>query len=402
LSNTDIGSSELELTGSVQRDLFTGTRDKAIGLEVEVFLRPAEGEGLHRAQSIGDLLETIAVDLGGEYSTDVHGGPRVVLPSGGILTLEPAGQLEYSGAPCGNAAEAVETALGCIESMRVTAHACGWRLWHEAFDTQPAEPSLVVWKPRYLAMDAHFQRIGPFGRMMMRRTCALQVNLDFGPVGVDQERWRLANMVAPALNAMFANSPYVYEGRSYSSFRYEVWRRTDPTRTGRLFDRPDLDPVLDYTRFALDATVMMIQTPAGTVVPDSGLSFRQWMVDGWRGHFPRSDDWTCHLSTLFPDVRPKGWIEIRSIDAQPPGMMGPVVAFVSALLYDDGARRSALALLEHRRRYVTMGEEHGGHWSADLCTAVDVLNLTLDAVVDLHYRAQLEEHLRTLRRQIPT
>src|SRR5207248_1900819 len=170
----------------------------------------------------------------------------------------------------------------------------------------------------------------------------LQINLDFGPQSVIAERWRLVNMIAPSLNAIFANSPHTFHGRHYRSFRYEIWRHADPTRTGRLYDRPDLDPVADYLRFALDASVMMTHDREGGLVPPPHLmTFRQWLAGQSSCGFPTFADWRLHLTTLFPDVRPRGWMEIRSIDALPPKWWSVPVALTTSLIYNDALRQEA-------------------------------------------------------------
>ena len=265
------------------------------------------------------------------------------------MTLEPGGQIEYSTSPHDTATGALEDA-GCFERLLIEeGEKVGLIFPIEGFNRHLGSevPRLVVRKPRYIVMDRHFDRIGPYGRMMMRQTCATQINLDFGPPDVAVERWRLANLAAPALNALFANSPRDHGGERYRSFRYEIWRNTDPCRTDLPYDRvASDDPVALYLRFALDATVLVIADPTdGFRAPSRPMTFREWMSDG-EPTFPDMEDWRTHLTTLFPDVRPRGFIEIRSIDALAGAERRVAVELVSGLIYNERCRKRGLALFE--------------------------------------------------------
>ncbi len=381
-------------------ELFCADRsvaDKRIGLELELFpvvvdtVRqrcapvPLRSEHLGQPTLLG-LLGLVAEVGGGLLADQEHDIIAVDLPGRGKITLEPAGQIEYSGLPLQSPRLALEDLRAVVQmlsgaaaAMGISLLACGYNRFCDQEDLD-----LLVRKPRYLAMDRHLAAIGPFGRKMMRSTCSLQINIDFGRPEVVAERWRLANMIAPSLNALFASSPHRHDGRYYRSFRYEIWRHTDPTRTGRLYDCPDLDPVADYLRFALDATVMILRDDmGGCACPDRPFTFRQWLA-GEGGHgFPDWDDWRTHLTTLFPDVRARGWMELRSLDALPPALWDVPVCMAFALLYDDDLRRLALNLLEGRsRRRDRFASEHDGYWEADYRTGVELLELAIPAIAD--------------------
>jgi glutamate--cysteine ligase len=250
-------------------------------------------------------------------------------------------------------------------------------------------------------MDQHFARIGEFGRKMMRATCAIQINLDFGPPEIASERWRLANMIAPSLNAIFANSAYIYSGQRYRSFRSEIWRRADPTRTGRLYDRPDLDPIADYLRFALDAEVMLLCDGLDGCIPPPGpMTFRQWMSAASGVRRPTLADWHLHLTTLFPDVRPKGWMELRSVDCLPRKWWSVPVVLATTLLYDQNLRRQALERLELCERKIESDEhEHGGAWRSDYDTGRDLMDMALPFISDRQLAMIAEEYVECFLRQ---
>jgi glutamate--cysteine ligase len=365
----------------LELELFPIVFDQTLGQPVPARLGE-RGEGGPTLMGLFDRL----IAGGGWKFVDEDGSTVLVRELGGRITLEPAGQIEYSGPPCACAAEALANLRDVAAQIEDAAREAGIDLLARGYNNVCVEESvsLQIKKERYRAMDSHFERIGPFGRKMMRVTCSLQINLDFGGPAITADRWRLANMIAPSLNAIFANSPHVHDGLPYRSFRHEIWRRTDPTRTGRLYDRPDLDPVADYLRFALDATVMMIRNDqSGAAPPTPPFTFRRWLSGLTSYGFPDWEDWRLHLTTLFPDVRARGWMELRSIDALPGEWWGVPVAMTTALLYNEGPRREALDLLERRERHVHPDDhEHGGLWRSDYETGVELLALALPAIED--------------------
>lgn len=402
--------SEHGLYSMIANDLFTRPSTAGsdrIGLEVELFpFHEIDGRywmvPLHAVDgcpSMSAWLSTLAGQLAGVFSTDPDTGPLIRLPDGARLTLEPAGQLEYSSAPAGSVREAVENLLEMVGRIGSSAAEHGIVLETSGYNNfcPEEEHHLQVPKPRYRAMDRYFQTIGPYGRRMMRSTCSLQVNLDFGDGGSTSERWRLANMITPSLNALFANSPHVHEGRHYRSYRYEIWRRTDRSRTGRLYDTPDLDPVADYLRFSLDAAVMFITMNGGEyMVPERPLSFRQWMVGSRQFGYPDSSDWHTHLSTLFPDVRARGWMELRSMDCIDRQWWPVPAAMTATLLYNSTLRREALYRLESRDRCRHDGEhEHDGFWRSDVETGRELLELAIPYMAEKEY-AELAQRYLTL------
>ncbi len=372
-------------------ELFAPSSADRIGIELELGTSRrvggvVEGVPLERdchGAGILDLLADIAGSLGGTAHLDDYTDISVQLPNGGAITLEPAGQIEYSGPPIHSVCGALDDLASVRSVIEASARRLSIDLWTDGFnpDFDPARFDLVVAKPRYLAMDQHFAEVGSFGRRMMRATCSLQINLDFSRGAEAQERWRLANMIAPSLNALFANSPARHNGCDYKSFRAEIWRQADPTRTGRLYDCPDLDPVADYLRFALNATVMMIERDGVMHRPVRTITYHTWMLHGSEHGWPDWSDWRLHLTTLFPDVRARGWMELRSIDALDHEQIGVAVALTTALIYNPEIRAEALERLENRRRVASPGDhEHGGYWSSDLETGYELLGLARGAI----------------------
>ena len=286
-----------------------------------------------------------------------------VLPSGALLTTEPGGQLELSSQPADSLADLVAATGTDLATLRETLADAGLEITGIGLDPL-RPPRRVLTLPRYAAMEAFFDRSGPWGRHMMCGTASVQVCLDAGddsdgPAGY-RWRWRLLHAIGPVLVAAFANSP-LREGKrtGWASSRQQVWARMDPGRT-----RPpqlDGDPRADWAAYALDAQVMCVREPdsADWSAPP-GLTFRDWVRAGpaektepagdgigeasaGRLRRPTAGDLEYHLSTLFPPVRPRGHFELRMIDAQPgDGWIVPL-AVSSALLSDTQAGEAALA-----------------------------------------------------------
>ena len=182
-------------------------------------------------------------------------------------------------------------------------------------------------------MEAFFDVDGAAGRRMMSRTAALQVNLDHGDADECDRRWRVAHRIGPALAAAFASSP-VAEGQptGWSSTRLATWLDIDPTRTAAVTGGPD-----EWVTYALDANVLLVRRGAEMVPLRERLSFSAWIRDGHPLGPPTVDDLDYHLTTLFPPVRPRGFLELRYLDALPDPWWRVAVAVVTALVQDREA-----------------------------------------------------------------
>lgn len=370
-----------------------GTDDqRGIGAEIELFgfsMQSGHPRRL-RIEEQAARLDAMESVVGRRTSPDT----LAPWPAGsGGLTFEPGGQLEYS-----SGVHATGAALMDDHDLVLDALARRWAetgdllvgigsdLWTDVEDI----PQQLA-APRYEAMDAYLQLRGRAGRRMMRSTCALQINLDPGHGDEADARWRLANLVAPLVTATFASSPAASPDPAVS-LRARAWRQLDPTRTGIPASRAmgeRHDRVEAMTAFALAADVMMVHTDDGRAVPGlPGRSFAQWVeqpddVLGW----PTQDDLRRHLSTLFPEVRPRGPLELRSIDALPRRWRSVPVVLLTGLLYDPEAQAEGLRLLEPRagqlqHDIVRAGEI--GLKDAELCAAaVEVFTLALQGAVRL-------------------
>ena len=290
-------------------------------------------------------------------------GASGALPGRGMLTTEPGGQVEISSAPAAGPGDCIAGASLDLAALRQAIHQEGLCLSGRGLDPfRP--PRRVLELPRYTAMEKFFDRAGPWGRLMMCSTASVQVCLDAGGEGPGWSgfrwRWHLLHAIGPVLVAAFANSP-LRGGRptGWKSTRQAIWARLDPTRTrppahaqpppggrpGRSWP-PASDPRSAWVDYALAAQVMCVRRPgAQDWSAPAGLTFRDWLR-GAGERPPTGSDLSYHLSTLFPPVRPRGHLEVRSIDAQPgDGWMVPL-AVTAALLDDPLAAEQAMAAAE--------------------------------------------------------
>jgi glutamate--cysteine ligase len=260
------------------------------------------------------------------------------LPGGSPVTLEPGGQVELSGPP----APDVATAVAALRTDRavLAAALAGAGLALAPLGTDPLRaPARVHPGARYAAMGEHFTAMGcaDAGLAMMTATASLQVNLEAGPAGRWSERVALAHQLGPVLVAVSACSPLL-AGRAtgWRSSRQQVWGDLDQARCGPLLGGSD--PAGEWAAYALSAPVMLVLDPAtGAAEPVRGRgSFADWITGEvpLGGRRPTAEDLDYHLTTLFPPVRLRGFLEIRYLDAAPEPWW-PALAAVTATLMDD-------------------------------------------------------------------
>jgi glutamate--cysteine ligase len=265
------------------------------------------------------------------------------LPGGSRLTFEPGGQLELSGPVAPNLGTACRAMRLDTAAVREALRPLAIELVGTGLDTRADAPR-VLDAPRYRAMEAYFDSRWPAGRTMMRNTASIQVNLDVGDPATTDARWHLAHDIGPVLTACFANSPFDASGRpsGYRSTRAAVWHAIDPVRTGSARCDPAMSAREAWERYVLDATVMMIRVDdEHSVATREPMSFSRWLTHGHACGWPTVDDLAYHTTTLFPPVRPRGWLELRMIDALPEEWWPVAVAVATALLDDPAASACA-------------------------------------------------------------
>ena len=271
------------------------------------------------------------------------------LPKGGRVTFEPGGQVELSSLPYPGIAAAHAAVAADLAALRGRLGAAGIELVGLGLD--PFRPCRrLVGGPRYDAMEAYFDSGGSAGRRMMCGTASLQLNLDMTGEGTPEARWALAHAIGPMLAAACANSPIVGGRPSrWRSARLAVWAAIDRTRTAPALTSDiatcDSDSPSDqWARYALDARVMLVRAGPERFVPVfEHLTFEEWMSRGHELGYPTDDDLAYHLTTLFPPVRLRGWMELRMVDALPEPWWRVPGAVATALLDDPVAAAEARA-----------------------------------------------------------
>jgi glutamate--cysteine ligase len=318
-----------------------------IGTEHEKFVyRRAD----HRAPSyeepggIRDLLAALT-EFGWE---PVEEGGKVIALSGsdGNVSLEPAGQLELSGAPLEHLHQTCAEAGRHLDQVKQVGERLGLGfLGLGMWPDKKREDLPRMPKGRYAIMLRHMPRVGSLGLDMMLRTCTIQVNLDYASEADMARKFRVGLALQPLATALFANSPFT-EGRpnGYLSYRSHIWSDTDPHRTGMLpFVFEDGFGYERYIDYALDVPMYFVYRE-GKYIDAAGLSFRDFL-DGrlsvLPGEKPLVSDWIDHLSTAFPEVRLKSFLEMRGADGGRWSKICALPALWVGLLYDTAALDAA-------------------------------------------------------------
>ena len=323
-----------------------------IGTEHEKFVyRRAD----HRAPSyaeeggIRDLL--MALTRFG-WKPVVEGGEVIALAGeDGTVSLEPAGQLELSGAPLVNLHQTCAETGRHLKQVKEVGDELGLGflglgMWPDkARDVLPIMP-----KGRYAIMLRHMPRVGTMGLDMMLRTCTIQTNLDYSSEADMVQKFRTSLALQPLATALFANSPFT-EGKpnGFLSYRSHIWTDTDPHRTGMLpFVFEDGFGYERYVDYMLDVPMYFVFRD-GAYIDAAGHSFRDFMrgrLAVLPGELPTRSDWVDHLSTAFPEVRLKSFLEMRGADGGPWNRICALPALWVGLLYDQDALDAAWHLVK--------------------------------------------------------
>ncbi len=313
----------------------------------------------HRAPSydepggIRDLL--MALKEYGWHPVEENGpeGPNVIAMSGadGSISLEPAGQFELSGAPLENLHLTCAETGRHLDQVKAVGEKLGLGFLGLGMWPDKARAELPVMpKGRYDIMRRHMPRVGSLGLDMMLRTCTIQVNLDYSSEADMAQKFRVGLALQPLATALFANSPFT-EGKPNGmlSFRSHIWSDTDPHRTGMLpFVFEDGFGYERYCDYALDVPMYFVYRD-GRYIDAAGLSFRDFLrgkLSVLPGELPTVDDWTDHLSTAFPEVRLKSFLEMRGADGGPWNRICALPALWVGLLYDQTALDAAWDLVK--------------------------------------------------------
>src|SRR6185369_16924063 len=324
-----------------------------IGTEHEKFVYRLDD---HRAPSyeepggIRDLLMGLT-EFG--WEPVVEGGNVIALKGAdGAVSLEPAGQFELSGAPLENLHQSCSEAARHLDQCKTIGDRLGLGFLGLGMWPDKSRADLPVMpKGRYAIMLNYMPKVGSLGLDMMLRTCTIQVNLDYSSEADMVKKFRVGLALQPVATALFANSPFT-EGKpnGYKSFRSHIWEDTDPDRTGMLpFVFEDGFGYERYCDYALDVPMYFVYRD-GKYIDVAGESFRDFL-DGklpqLPGEKPRLSDFTDHLSTAFPEVRLKSFLEMRGADGGRWSRICALPALWVGLLYADEALDAAWDRVKH-------------------------------------------------------
>lgn len=328
-------------------------QDWRIGTEHEKFgyckdtLKPLPFEG---ERSILAVLQGLRDGHG--WAPVEEGGKLIGLEKDGAnVSLEPGGQLELSGAPLETIHETCDEVNAHLRDVKDIADKIGVGfiglgaapIWtHEDMPLMP--------KGRYRLMNDYMEKVGTMGRSMMRRTCTVQVNIDFGSEADMVQKLRVALALQPVATALFANSPF-FEGKpnGQKSWRSYIWRHLDDARTGMLpFVFEDGFGFERWVEYALDVPMYFVYRD-GKYIDALGQSFRDFLegkLPALPGETPTLSDWADHLTTAFPEARIKKFMEMRGADGGPWRRLCALPAFWVGLCYDQGALDAAWDLVK--------------------------------------------------------
>ncbi|MGB6117986.1 MAG: glutamate--cysteine ligase [Mesorhizobium sp.] len=327
-------------------------RDKwRIGTEHEKFPFYVDGNApvpYAGPRGIKALLDGMKDKLGWEPIIDAGNIIGLVEPTGqGAISLEPGGQFELSGAPLETIHQTCREGNAHLAQVREIAEPLGIRflgLGGSPKWTLAGTPQMP--KSRYEIMTRYMPKVGSQGLDMMYRTCTIQVNLDFESEADMRRKMQVSLKLQPLSTALFANSPFT-DGKpnGLQSWRGEIWRDTDNQRAGlkEFCFSPEFG-FADYAEWALDLPMYFV-IREGVYRDMTHMTFRQFMAGKAKGEIPEPEatmgDWTNHLSTLFPDVRLKRFLEMRGADGGPWRRICALPAFWVGLLYDAEALDAA-------------------------------------------------------------
>ena len=345
------GGGPIERHAQLAEYLEAGCKPKSdwrIGTEHEKFgycrdtLNPLPYEG---ARSIRAVLEGLRDRHG--WAPLEEGGHLIGLEKDGAnISLEPGGQLELSGAPLETIHQTCDEVNAHLSDVKDISDeiGVGWiglgaaPIWgHESMPLMP--------KGRYKLMDGYMTKVGTSGTTMMRRTCTVQVNLDFATEADMVKKMRVALALQPVATALFANSPF-FEGtpNGHKSWRARVWRHLDDDRTGMLpFVFDDGFGFEAWVQYALDVPMYFVYRD-GRYIDALGQSFRDFLtgnLPALPGETPTLSDWADHLTTIFPEARVKKFIEMRGADGGPWRRLCALPALWVGLMYDQTALDAA-------------------------------------------------------------
>ena len=344
-----------------------------VGFEYEVFLfdpalgyRPVAYDGERGLDALLSRCATLARATRHPPEGSGRIANKLALPDGGQISLEPGGQFEFSSAPVGTFKGLLDQLTGFLKLIDTLCDEFSLHAFYGGVTPEHTldQIGLIIPTERYRLMDAYFPRVGQMGRRMMRQSASIQVTFDFANVDLGVQLLRAALLASPFIAAPFCHAPFVDgAASSFRSYRGPIWADTDNARSGLPpgYARPDYS-FADYAAHVVQAPMFFFETEDGLIDADC-MTFDDFNRNGWRGREATVDDFNLHNSTIFTDVRLKRTVELRSVDAQDPQLVAPLLAFACGLLMCSNARKRTLDVLspideaEHRQLPLLLSRE---------------------------------------------
>lgn len=366
-------SSPAAAAGHLARICFKTGPPRWLGTELEWIVHDA----VDPARPVGASRLRAALGPHSPRTLDIT-SPAQPLRYGSSVTVEPGGQVEVSTATHTSVAALVAATKAEIAQLTALLGRAGLVLGAGGIDAHRS-PRPMFETPRYRAMRRVFDRRGPAGRRMMYSTAGLQICLDVGEADQLADRWATAHAIGPPLLAAFATAGR-HAGRptGWVSARMAAWLAIDPARTRAVWtpEQDDTDPIASWTEYVLAAPLLCLRGGGSEWTTPDGVTFADWLA-GALPQPPTIDDLDYHVSTLFPPVRPRGYLELRYLDAQPGESWSVPVAVVAALLSEPAITRAARSLVGAQAQRWIAAARHGLRDDGLAVTAADLFDLAL-------------------------
>ena len=356
--------SHLRHPGRLMDALSRGHRppsDFMLGLEYEMFVTRLDGRAVpyRGPDGMAEILESLARRTGWRRLEEDGALLGLAAQDGRGITLEPGAQIEFNSSPRAAVAEIEAELDEIVGHFEALCHEFGVRF--VGLGAQPADPPDRIEripKARYDVLEPYLAQAGDLGLWMMKATCGTQVNFDHADAEDAARKMRTAFSLAPILSALFANSTLrAGEASGFASWRGHVWTRTDDRRCGIPASLVAADASLqDYLEWVLDVPMLFVVRD-GVAQDGRGRSFREYFEAGEASEA----DWELHLSTVFPEVRFRPQLEIRSTDTGCPDMALALCALVKGIFYAPAALEGAWQLTagwSHHQRVSAWKDGH--------------------------------------------
>lgn len=402
------------------------TNNNTVGVELELFPYKKSGHENNKLspvflndkdESIAKMLYKVSKNFGGiatfrnpvpsrKNATTFY--DKIEFSNNNQILFEPGGQVEIRTTPCQSVDDLENHILFTQQVLNDTSKKNQFSFGQAGLN--PIKNLLSrgtqIQQPRYIALEKYLDNIGPYGRQMMLQTCSMHINLDLSnDKTIQAKRVVAANLLVPFVTALFANSPFkTKQGSDYKSYRSFVWQQLDNTRTGilpihKLENFLTHKHVVDlYLSMALHAPLIYIPELGEKILP-AHLNMKYWLTNPINGISPQKRHFENHLSLLYPEVRLKGYLELRTVDSPPVNWQLVPIVFYLGLLYNNLQLDKSLSLLfplSHKINSLFQQSPFGFESDEIFIVAKKLMQLSIDGASNLPERLINKKHINQL------